>query len=236
MGYMDTICSVLWAGLGSNTYLYLQMQIQIRRISICIWSNFKPCICICISIWSPAFGVFDKYVFKQTVFLGPFSKQKFMKHKVEWIFPINRLISVNLFQKKKMQTFNCPSDQGWVQIHIRICICIQLHQYSYLYLYLKNTTLVYLYSYLYLNDVFERIWKIFFKYNSNFESISAELNNIGSVTWSFLPLKNWIMTHSYCDVKFRITAWIYNTNDRDELLTRTLFKFVLPWFMLAVSF
>ena len=52
--------------------------------------------------------------------------------------------------------------QGWVQIRIRICI--QIHKY--LYLYLKNTKLAYLY--LYLNDVFERIWKIFFKYSSNF--------------------------------------------------------------------
>ena len=107
--------------------------------------------------------------------------------------------------------------QGWVQIRIRICICIQIRKY--LYLYLKNTKLAYLYLYLYLNNVFERIWKIFFKYSSNFKRISVELNNISSVACSMLPLTNWIMTHSHCNVKFPITARIYNTNDWDELLT-----------------
>ena len=89
-------------GLGSNTYLYLQIQIQIqiRRICICIWSNFKPCICICICIWSTVFGVFDKYVFKYTFFSGPFSKHKFMEHKLTWIFFINMLKSAILFQNK----------------------------------------------------------------------------------------------------------------------------------------
>ena len=78
-------------GLGSNTYLYLQIQIKIRRICIFIWSNFKPRICICI--WSTV------YVFKYTFFLGPaISKHEFMEHKLTWIFPINRLISVNLFK------------------------------------------------------------------------------------------------------------------------------------------
>ena len=112
-------------------------------------------------------------------------------------------------------------DQGWVQIRIRICICIQIRKYLYLYLYLylKNTKLAYLYLYLYLNNVFERIWKIFFKYSSNFKRISVELNNISSVACSMLPLTNWIMTHSHCNVKFPITARIYNTNDWDELLT-----------------
>ena len=111
--------------------------------------------------------------------------------------------------------------QGWVQIRIRICICIQIRKYLYLYLYLylKNTKLAYLYLYLYLNNVFERIWKIFFKYSSNFKRISVELNNISSVACSMLPLTNWIMTHSHCNVKFPITARIYNTNDWDELLT-----------------
>ena len=111
--------------------------------------------------------------------------------------------------------------QGWVQIRIRICICIQIrkHLYLYLYLYLKNTKLAYLYLYLYLNNVFERIWKIFFKYSSNFKRISVELNNISSVACSMLPLTNWIMTHSHCNIKFPITARIYNTNDWDELLT-----------------
>ena len=103
--------------------------------------------------------------------------------------------------------------------------------YSYLYLYSNTQIFVFVFvfeKYRIGVFVFERIWKIFFKYNSNFESISAELNNIGSVAWSMLPLTNWIMTHSYCDVKFPITALIYNTNDWDELLTMTLFKFVLP--------
>ena len=116
--------------------------------------------------------------------------------------------------------------QGWVQIRIRICICIQIRKYLYLYLYLKNTKLAYLY--LYLNDVFECIWKIFFKYSSNFKRILAELNNISSVACSVLQPTNWIMTHSHCNVKFLITAWIYNTNDWDKLLTMALFKFVLP--------
>ena len=117
--------------------------------------------------------------------------------------------------------------QGWVQI--RICICIQIRKYLYLYLYLKNTKLacLYLYLYLYLNDVCERICKRFFKYSSNFIRISAELN-ISSVACSVLPLTNWIMTHTHCNVKFPITAWIYNTNDWDELLTMALFKFVPP--------
>ena len=62
------------------------------------------CICICryrykysvfvfvfdeISIHVFVFGVFDKYVFKYTFFLGPaFSKHKFMEQKITWIFPI----------------------------------------------------------------------------------------------------------------------------------------------------
>ena len=63
------------SGLGSNTYLYFQIQIQIRRICICIWSNFKPCI----FIWSTVFGVFDKYVF-----LGLFSKHNFITNLHEY--------------------------------------------------------------------------------------------------------------------------------------------------------
>ena len=109
--------------------------------------------------------------------------------------------------------------------NIRICICICIW---------KNIKLVYLY--LYFNNVFERIWKILFKYSSSFERISEELN-IGSVAWSLLPTKNWIMTHSYCDVKIPISAWIYNTNDWDELpcsnlfyLIYSCFKFFSAWF------
>ena len=106
--------------------------------------------------------------------------------------------------------------------------------YSYLHLYSNTQIFVFVFIFEKYRIgvfvfVFERcIWTILFKYNSNFERISAELNNIGSVTWSMLPLTNWIITHSYCNVKFPITAWIYNTNDSDELLTMTLFKFVLP--------
>ena len=150
----------------------------------------------------------------------------FFSFRFHAIFKLPSLINkdTNSTMKNSIQKL-CPV-QGWVQIRIRICICIQIHKSFYLYLYLKNTKLAYLY--LYLNDVFERIWKIFFKYSFNFKRISAELNNISSVACSMLPLTNWIMTHFHCHVKFPITAWIYNTNDWDELLTMTLFKFVLP--------
>ena len=112
------------------------------------------------------------------------------------------------------------------------CAGLGPNTYSYLYLYSNTQIFVFvfvfvfekyqigvLYLYLYLNNVFERIWKIFFKYSSNFKRISVELNNISSVACSMLPLTNWIMTHSHCNVKFPITARIYNTNDWDELLT-----------------
>ena len=108
--------------------------------------------------------------------------------------------------------------------------------YSYLYLY--SNTQMFVFVFVFEKNqigvfvfvlVFERcIWKIFFKYSSNFKRISAELNNISSVACSMLPLTNCIMTHSHCKVKFPITAWICSTNDWDELLTMTLFKFVLP--------
>ena len=82
-----------WSGLWSNTYLLLQIQMQIRRNCICCnWSNFKPCFCICIC-------VFDKNVFKYTL-PGPFSKHKFMEHKLTWIVLINMLKRVFLFQTK----------------------------------------------------------------------------------------------------------------------------------------
>ena len=109
------------SGLGSNTYLYLQIQIQIQIqcicICICIWSNFKPCICICI--WSTVFGVFNKYVFKYTFFPGPFSKHKFMEHKLTWILFINMLKSAILFKNKcRVLILLIPICARWLCVHL----------------------------------------------------------------------------------------------------------------------
>ena len=125
------------------------------------------------------------------------------------------------------------NQQGWVQIRIRICICIQIRKYLYLYLYLKNTKLAYLY--LYLNDVFERIWKTFFKYSSNFKRILAELNNISSVACSMLPLTNWIMTLPLkCQISYHCMSlqhkWLKWVTYND------LVQICSTCFMLAVSF
>ena len=118
-------CGGIWCqtGLGSNTYLYLQIQIQIqiRRICICIciWSNFKPCICICICIWSTVFGVFNKYVFKYTFFPGPFSKHKFMEHKLTWILFINMLKNAILFKNKcRVLILLIPICARWLCVHL----------------------------------------------------------------------------------------------------------------------
>ena len=109
------------------------------------------------------------------------------------------------------------------------CAGLGPNTYSYLYLYSNTQIFVFVFVFVFEKYqigvfvfvfVFEQcIWKIFFKYSSNFKRISVELNNISSVACSMLPLTNWIMTHSHCNVKFPITARIYNTNDWDELLT-----------------
>ena len=75
---LETLCENVYLCGFPNLLVITQIHItimsrvwiQTRRICICISSNFKPCICI--RIWSTIFSVFDKYVFKYTLFLCRF--------------------------------------------------------------------------------------------------------------------------------------------------------------------
>ena len=86
------ISRVIIAGLGSNTYLYLQIQIQIRRIKFQTMYLYLYLIHRIWCIWQIRFQIH--------FFPGPFSKHKFMNHKLTWIFFINMLKSAILFQNR----------------------------------------------------------------------------------------------------------------------------------------
>ena len=75
-------------GLGSNTYLYLYLYlIKFQTMYLYLYLIHRIWC-----IWQIRFQIH--------FFPGPFSKHKFMDHKLTWIFFINTLKSAILFQNK----------------------------------------------------------------------------------------------------------------------------------------